>query len=423
LSGRLARLAGLAAGRYTPFLAAFWDEPEWEVVRRWRSGVELDASIDELHDAMVATYGDGWRGWAANLGRSGIQVALEALALPRGSEVIVPSFACAGVIVPVVQAGHRPVLVDVDSEFNLSFESLLRADSADVGAVIVPHFGGLWTRDAEAIFDWARTRDVAVIEDVAQAQGLSRQGRPAGSFGDVAVFSFGGGKLLFGPGGGYVLTRDPELARRIDGSLEQREPRESVRARVDAFVSRFVVPQRTRAHRELKDVLAARLGRSNAGLNPVADEADPHGFTVQAISDVEAALAAEQIRKLDTVVAAHAANAESWRRRLDGIPGVRVAPAENNVFTKLWVVFEGDDAELRATRARTVLRRHCVETETLYVPLNRRPEFSRYRAVPLPTTDRLWRSVFAVPARPGLDAADWQRIDAALEEIRSTSGR
>jgi perosamine synthetase len=419
---RVARVAQLAAGRYTPFLAANWNEEERELARRWRGGAELEEAAGELTEAMLATYGDGWRGWATNLGRSALQLALEGLNLPRGSEVVVPAFACAGVVVPVLQAGHRPVFVDVDEELNPSFESVLAADSPDVRAVVLPHFGGLWSRDAEAILDWAEQRGVAVIEDVAQAQGLRRNGRPAGSFGRGAIFSFGGGKVLFGPGGGFLLTRDAELAARAEQRLPPREERSSVDTRLASFCDRFAVPRGRRARRALRELVAYRLGRHGPATPPMADEADPHGFSVHGISGLEAALARAQLRKLDTILAARARHASLWRSRLESVPGLRLAPGAANVFTKLWVVAERDESGSHATRIRTILHRHGVETETLYVPLHLRREFSSGRAVPLPTTERLWRSVFAIPARPGLDAEDWKRIDAAVDEIRSENG-
>jgi aminotransferase len=416
VTGRLERLLRLSAGEYTPYLVALWGEDERAIAR---GRLPSERAEEELAEVLLSPFGPGWHGVGTNLGRAGIQAALEAMRLPPGSEVLLPAFACAGVVVPVVQAGHRPVLVDVDDEFNMSVESVAAAGSPDVRALIVPHFGGLWTRDADAIFAWARQNGVAIVEDAAQAQGLAHARRPAGSFGDVAVFSFGGGKLLFGPGGGFVATRDPALHARIRERLDRREAKASVQSRVDAFERRFAVSTASRARRELRTTVAARL-RMQRAPGPTADDADPHSFAVLAISDVEAALAASNARRLAAITRAHAESAARWRGLLAGVDGVRLPPETENVFTKFWASVDGD--EERALRMRKILRRHGVETETLYVPLHRRPEFGRLRSVPLPTTERLWRSVFALPARPGLSPPDWRRIESAAEEIRAVEG-
>jgi dTDP-4-amino-4,6-dideoxygalactose transaminase len=421
VTGRFERLLRLSAGEYTPYLVALWGEDERALARgRPESGV-VGRAEEELGDVLLSPFGPGWQGVGTNLGRAGIQAALEAMRLPPGSEVLLPSFACAGVVVPVVQAGHRPVLVDVDDDFNMSVESVATAGSPQVRALILPHFGGLWTRAADAIVAWAKEHGVAVVEDVAQAQGLAHAGRPAGSFGDVAVFSFGGGKLLFGPGGGFVATRDAALYTGIRERVDRWEATASVQSRIDAFERRFAVSTAARARRELRTTVAARL-RMKPPPNPTADDTDPHGFDVLAISDIEAALAASNARRLAAIMRAHAESAARWRELLTGVGGVRLPPKAENVFTKLWALIEGDRAEERALQMRKILRRHGVETETLYVPLHRRPELGQFRSVPLPTTERLWRSVFALPARPGLSVPDWRRIESAADEIRAAEG-
>lgn len=421
MTGRLERLVRLSAGEYTPYLVALWGEEERAIARGGRESAVAERAQEELAEVLLSPFGPGWHGVGTNLGRAGIQAALEAMRLPPGSEVLLPAFACAGVVVPVVQAGHRPVLVDVDVELNMSFESVAAAGSPEVRALIVPHFGGLWTRDADAIFAWAKEHDVAVVEDVAQAQGLAHAGRPAGSFGDAAIFSFGGGKLVFGPGGGFVATGDAALHARIRERLDRREATDSVQNRVDAFEHRFAVSTALRGRRELRTTVAARL-RMQPAPNPTAEDADPHGFDVLAISLIEAALAASGSRRLGEITHAHEESATRWRELLAGMDGVRLPPETENVFTKLWASVDGAGAEERALRMRKILRRHRVETETLYVPLHRRPELGRFRSVPLPTTERLWRSMFALPARPGLSMPDWRRIESAVEEIRTVEG-
>jgi dTDP-4-amino-4,6-dideoxygalactose transaminase len=411
LKGRINTVARLARSEFTPFLDAEWERQEWEIVRRWRA----DGSLNEqpnLVQQLTEPLGSGWHGRATNLGRTALQLALEALALPAQSEVALPAFACTGVVVPVLQAGLRPVLVDVDADLNISLESVTAAESPHLRAVVLPHFGGVQARDTDGIAAWATERRIAVVEDVAQAQGLAR----AGTVGDAAIFSFGGGKLLFGPGGGAVITRNETIAGRIGTRRLAQESRGNIDARLARFIDAFTVSRGRRSRRALRDLVVAQMATGD-GAGPTAD-VDSFAFDPLAISPVEEALAGSKLGRIERIRAARATNAERWRDLLQSVSDLRLAPVSNNVFTKLWVAV-GDASGEQARLFRRVLRRYGVETETLYTPLNLRAPFLSLRVVPLPTTQRLWRSVFALPARPGLTEADWRRIEGAAAELRS----
>jgi dTDP-4-amino-4,6-dideoxygalactose transaminase len=154
-------------------------------------------------------------------GTVAVELALRGLQVSLGDEVILAGYDFGGNFRCVEAVGARPVLVDINPRsWCLASDRLEAAASAQTKAIIVSHLhGGL--ADMPAICDWARQREVAVVEDACQAHGATVAGRTAGAWGDVAVLSFGGSKLLTAGRGGAVLTRRPEVFQRIKIHCEQ----------------------------------------------------------------------------------------------------------------------------------------------------------------------------------------------------------
>lgn len=149
-------------------------------------------------------------------GMDALQLALEALQLPAGSEVLVPSNTYIATILAVVRAGHRPVLVEPDAATcNIDPQQLEQHIGPRTRAIMVVHLYGKCA-DMPAILAVARQHQLLVIEDAAQAHGASVQGQRAGSFGDAAAFSFYPTKNLGALGdAGAVCTPHAEVAARI----------------------------------------------------------------------------------------------------------------------------------------------------------------------------------------------------------------
>lgn len=411
-------LTGCLTGAYTPFLRPVWNGDERSAIAHWRDGA-LDPGLPErLVQTLASLFGDDYCAIPVNSGRAAIQLALEAMQLPAGSEVLLPSYSCTGVIVPVIQAGHAPVLVDIDQSLNISLASVVEAEGPRVKAIILPHLAGLLAADAHSIIEWARARNIKIIEDAAQSFGLRYGGQLAGTGGDAGIFSSGGGKPLFGPGGGWVISRDSALISALSARKLPAEDRELTDRRVAAFLATFFGDNRARSRLLLGNALRgyARRFLSAASFDD-GSELEPFGFTLHSVSAVEAGIAIGQIGNIDSVIEGRTRNASIWRAKLAKLAfsGLRMPPPENNVFTKFWLTFEGGNAEREMQLLKSSLWRFGVEVESLYVPLHLRAPFAHFRRVRLATTERMWHTVFAVPVRPNLNAGDWSRIDAALE--------
>ncbi len=149
-------------------------------------------------------------------GSDALLLALMALDIGPGDEVLVPSFTFFATASAVWRLGAEPVFVDIDqATFNIDPEQLADAVTPASKAVIPVHLYGQCA-DMNPILDIARRHDLRVIEDAAQAIGAQYHGRPAGSIGDVGCFSFYPTKNLGGFGdGGMMTTADAALAEKL----------------------------------------------------------------------------------------------------------------------------------------------------------------------------------------------------------------
>lgn len=148
-------------------------------------------------------------------GTVALELALRSLGIGPGDDVVVPSRTFIATASSVVQAGARPIFCDVDRRTqNITAETIEAVITPDTRAVIAVHLAG-WPCDMEPILGLARQRGITVIEDCAQAHGAGYRGRPVGSFGDVAAFSFCQDKIMTTGGeGGMLLTNDDALWER-----------------------------------------------------------------------------------------------------------------------------------------------------------------------------------------------------------------
>ncbi len=145
-------------------------------------------------------------------GTVALEAALRALGIGPGDEVITTSRTFVASASCAVAVGARPVIADVDANSqNLTADTIRNVLSPRTKAIIVVHLAG-WPCDMDPILELARTHGLKVIEDCAQAHGATYKGRPVGSLGDIAAFSFCQDKIMTTAGeGGMVTTNFEDL--------------------------------------------------------------------------------------------------------------------------------------------------------------------------------------------------------------------
>ena len=180
-----------------------------------RSAFVLGEEVQCFEEEFAAFCGVG-HGVGVASGTSALTLALLAAGIGPGDEVIVPAHTYIASALAVMHAGARPVFCDVRADTGLiDVESAEAAISAATAAVIPVHLYGQCC-DMDAVRALAERHGLFVLEDAAQAHGATWDGKPAGSLGDAAAFSFYPSKNLGALGdGGAVCTDDPALARRV----------------------------------------------------------------------------------------------------------------------------------------------------------------------------------------------------------------
>ena len=157
----------------------------------------------------------------AGTGTAALVAALSALGVGPGDEVVVPTIVCPSVPWAVRLAGALPAFCDTGGgRYNMTARSVARAVNSRTRAVIAVHLFGS-SCDIAAIAQLARTGGVALIEDFAQALGGEAENAPLGSFGEVAVTSFGRDKILDVGGGGAIVASSLDMARRCASAVEK----------------------------------------------------------------------------------------------------------------------------------------------------------------------------------------------------------
>ncbi|MBD5492116.1 MAG: DegT/DnrJ/EryC1/StrS family aminotransferase [Lachnospiraceae bacterium] len=153
-------------------------------------------------------------GIAVSNGTAALEVAMQALGIGEGDEVIMPAFTIISCAMAVTKLGAIPVLVDSDLHtWNMNVDEVEAKITPKTKAIMIVHIYGLPV-EVDGVLALAKKYGLKVIEDAAEMHGQTYRGKPCGSFGDISTFSFYPNKHITTGEGGMVVTDDEELAER-----------------------------------------------------------------------------------------------------------------------------------------------------------------------------------------------------------------
>lgn len=169
--------------------------------------------VKEFEQKMSASVGRQY-GIAVSNGTAALEVAVQALGIGEGDEVIMPTFTIISCAMAVTKLGAVPVLVDSDIHtWNMKVDEIEAKITSRTKAIMMVHLYGLPV-EADRVLALAKKYNLKVIEDAAEMHGQTYRGKPCGSFGDVSTFSFYPNKHVTTGEGGMVVTDDEALAQR-----------------------------------------------------------------------------------------------------------------------------------------------------------------------------------------------------------------
>jgi len=232
--------------------------------------------------------------YACTSGTAAIHVAIAAVNPEPGDEIITTSITDMGALTPILYQGAIPVFADVDPlTCNVTAETIEARLSPKTKAIIVTHLFGS-PCDMDPIMQLADSKGIPVIEDAAQAFGAVYQGKKVGTIGAIGCFSLQQGKHITTGEGGLVASTDPDLARRVFLHINK----------------------------------AWGYG----------DQNPDHYFMAlnYRMSELQGAVAAAQLPKLDGVVASRVATAAKLTEMLVGLPGIETPPVADSDRHTFW---------------------------------------------------------------------------------------
>ena len=169
--------------------------------------------VKEFEEKMSASVNRKY-GIAVANGTAALEVAVRALGIQPGDEVIMPSFTIISCAMAVSKLGAVPVLVDSDLyTWNMNVDEIEEKITAKTKAIMVVHIYGLPV-DMHKVMEIAKKHGLKVIEDAAEMHGQTYDGIPCGSFGDISTFSFYPNKHITTGEGGMIVTDDEDLAEK-----------------------------------------------------------------------------------------------------------------------------------------------------------------------------------------------------------------
>lgn len=322
------------------------------------TGSQAQSSLLEEFSRQITGYFGGGRAFLSWKGRVSLYLILKALDPQSGDEVILPGYTCMVVPGPILYAGMTPRYVDIDpADFNMCPDLLDEAWSPRTRAIVVQHNFGIPAR-MQAILEWARRRNVVVIEDCCHAWGSRLGQRLCGTFGAASYFSGQWNKPFSTGLGGMLLVHDAQLADKIDAISRQIvQPPTLGQAHVLAWlmlVHHLAIFPRTTA-------MATRLFRFLSARNLVIGSSSPEEFTNQltpgyarGMSTVQAAVGLYELSRIDRNTAHRRAVAAEYTHALAeaGWPTLRLPPDSDPVLVRYPVCVEDRPAVLaQAARA------------------------------------------------------------------------
>ena len=314
-------------------------------------------------------------GVATSNGTVSLHLAMMALGIGPGDEVIVPDFTFAASANTVIHCGATPVLVDVDPEtWCLSPETFEAAITSRTRAVMPVHVFGRVAPMRE-IAEIAKRRGVFVIEDCAEAHGAAYGGKPVGAWSDVASFSFFANKIITTGEGGMCVTSDPALA-----------------GRMRMLRDHGMAPQRRYWHEE-------------AGFN-------------YRMTNLQAAIGLAQLERMNDFLANRAALDSMYRASFQDVPGVRfpapmAAPAEPVVwFVCASVPADRRDALIAACKADNI------DLRPFFNSLSAMPAYRKW-ARPCPVSRAIAASGINFPTSHKIDQALIGRMAGIFRNVLS----
>jgi len=319
-------------------------------------------------------------GIAVTNGTAALDVAVEALGIGAGDEVIIPAFTIISCVNQIVRSGAKPVLIDSDpNTWNMDVTQIEAKITPRTKAIMAVHIYGL-PMDMDPVLDIAKRHGLYVIEDAAQMHGQTYKGKPCGSFGDISTFSFYPNKHITTGEGGMVVTNNHQLS----------EECRSLRNLCFQQKKRFV-------HERL-------------------------GWNFR-MTNLQAALGLAQLEQLGSFVKQKRHMGSCYNELFSGLSGVSLPLAQADYADNIYWVYGlllHDELGVDATDVMRRLAEKGIGTRPFFCPMHMQPVLQRmgfFKGESYPIAERLYQQGFYIPSGMALSNEQINQVAKTVWEI------
>lgn len=363
-----------------PLYKIYWNEDDvLAVASVIRQGMfwAIGPKITEF-EQLIAEYTGRKFAVACNSGTSALHTLLLAYGINSGDEIIVPSFTFIATANSVIYVNAKPVFAEIEEEtYGLDPEDVKEKITNKTKAIMPIHYGGCPCR-IEELKELAEDYKLLLIEDAAESLGARVRSQPVGSFGNAAIFSFCGNKVITTGEGGMIVTDSKEVYKKI---------------------------KLIRSH--------GRLEKENYFTSEKSFDYVTLGYNWR-MSNLIAALGISQMKKLDKVVKMRRKNASYLTKYLSRINKIITPnpPRDYYHVYQMYTVRTTEDGEIR-DNLREFLSKKGIMTKIYFEPVHLTQFYRKtfgYKEGDLPITERVSRKVLTLPMYPTLTKEEMNYI-------------
>ena len=316
---------------------------------------------------------------ACSNGSAAIDIAVRALELKAGDEVIMPTFTIISCAQSLVNHGVMPVLIDSDYRtFNINVEEIESKITSKTKAIMIVHIFGL-TTDVGPLITIAKKHNLKIIEDAAEVIGQNYKGQKCGSFGDISTFSFYSNKHITTGEGGMVLTDDKNLDDRAKS------------LRNLCFTNdRFV-------HEEI-------------------------GFNYR-LTNMQAALGVAQLEQIEDIIIKKRWIGNIYNKLLKDLDKINLPLNKTNYCENIYWVYAitlKDNCVKTAKQVMNELNELEIGTRPFFFPMHKQPIFNKkglFLNEMLPNSEKLYQKGFYIPSGLALTEDQLKEVSSALHKV------
>lgn len=346
--------------------------------------ISAEGKYVKQFENSVAKYVGRKFGIAVSNGTAALEAAMIGLNIEKGSDVLMPDFTIISCAQAITKAGLNPIPVDCDKDtWNMDVKLLEEKITPRTRAIMIVHIYGLPV-DMDYVLSFAKKYNLFVIEDAAEAHGLTYRGKQCGSFGDVSIFSFYPNKHIVCGEGGMVLTDNEKISERVLGARNL-----------------FFDKERRYIHEEI-------------GSN----------FRM---TNMQAAIGLAQLEQIDKTIEKKRHIGETYRKGLKDIEGIQLpienTPDADNIYWVYGIVVHRN--EFTADSIMKKLSEYGIGTRHFFYPIHKQPAllnagyFKDVYESEFDNSNYICENGFYLPSGLGLTDTDQEYVIDKLKGVLS----